>query len=304
MTAFEVRPKLCVVVSRWSRGSRAPLLALALALPLAACSGRARAKSHVALGEALERKGKIDEAVEAFRRAIDESPDFSVPHRHLGVIMRERGDPRGALESLTRAVSFDPSDAIALAHRGSVLIQLGDPAHAYEDCQGAAKLDPNNQTAQICLCTAGPFANEPKVAREGCERAIQINPQSVPYAVFAAAGKLAEDAEDKNGAIVAYQDLLKVAPEMLDVYPRLARLHIAKGELDDAIALLTRCLGRDPKYGPAHLVLAEIHAGTKHKTLASYHLKSATDAGMVVDLELRATIEALAATPDSGEPTK
>ncbi|MBI4818523.1 MAG: tetratricopeptide repeat protein [Deltaproteobacteria bacterium] len=283
-------------------------VALAVALVLAsACSGRARAKSHIALGDAMMERRKVDEAISAYKKAVEESPDFSDAHRSLGIAFFEKGETQPAIDSLTRAISLDPSDPLALAHRGMAYVRASDAARAFADCSGAIKIDPkmpppSAQLAHSCVCLSGTFTAALEAARAACERAIQINPQRAFPAVYAAAAKLAEAAHDSDAAIIAYEDMIRLAPKVLDAYPRLARLKLEKGERDSAIATLNACFAIDPAYGPAHLLFAELAAKDGKPELASYHLKAASAAGMKIDVELRATIEAI--RPDSAGPTK
>ena len=58
-----------------------------------------KAASHCFKGEQLAREGKIDEAIQAFRRAISIDPQYATAHHNLGVLLRQQGLLNEAIES-------------------------------------------------------------------------------------------------------------------------------------------------------------------------------------------------------------
>ena len=58
--------------------------------------------------------GKTDDALRAYRVAIDHSPDTAFLYRERGVIEREHGDADAALADFRKAVALDASDAASL----------------------------------------------------------------------------------------------------------------------------------------------------------------------------------------------
>ena len=70
-------------------------------------------------GEQLAGEGKIDEAIEAFRRAISIDPQYAPAHNNLGVLLRQQGLLNEAIESYTRATSIEP-DCLTSAPMGQI----------------------------------------------------------------------------------------------------------------------------------------------------------------------------------------
>jgi tetratricopeptide (TPR) repeat protein len=58
---------------------------------------------YVDLGRVLQRSGKRDEALAAYRRGLELDRESAAAHLRLGVILGERGDMRGAEEGFSRA---------------------------------------------------------------------------------------------------------------------------------------------------------------------------------------------------------
>lgn len=94
--------------------------------------------------------GRLDEARDAYQKAIAATPDSAVLYREFGMVERRRGDADAALTQFNKAVALDPADAIALAQAGELLEARGD-------FQGA-------ETAYRNAATADPFAGYDKKA--------------------------------------------------------------------------------------------------------------------------------------------
>jgi tetratricopeptide (TPR) repeat protein len=87
--------------------------------------------------------GRLDAARNAYRRALEGSPESAFLHRELGVVERRRGDLDTALAELKRAVELDPSDATSLVQIGEILEERQDYAGATEAYRAAAEIEPS-----------------------------------------------------------------------------------------------------------------------------------------------------------------
>ena len=63
---------------------------------------------HNNLGTSLEHVGRIDEAVEAFRRAARLDPADALTRKNLGIALNRRGDKLGALQAFQEALRLRP----------------------------------------------------------------------------------------------------------------------------------------------------------------------------------------------------
>src|SRR5918992_124172 len=85
---------------------------------------------HTTLGNVLQDRGALDEAVKAYRRAIRLKPDFCEPYNDLGTAYFAQGHPVRAIESYLRAAELRPDHAVAQANLGSIYRKLGLPREA------------------------------------------------------------------------------------------------------------------------------------------------------------------------------
>ena len=87
--------------------------------------------------------GRRDEAVEQFRRAIEQRPGFALAHNNLGNVLRESGRSDEALTQFRRAIELDPADALARTNLGQLLMERGQAEEALPHCEEAVRLLPS-----------------------------------------------------------------------------------------------------------------------------------------------------------------
>lgn len=178
-----------------------------------------RAVSEDAFGTALRTEGRLDEAIERYRRAVALDPAYAAAHNNLGIALREGGAFEEALEHYREAVRLEPSAqsqynlANALAAEGS----LEEAAVLYR-------------------------------------AAIAEQPDLVPAlhnlgTVLHMQGNLSE-AEQR------LRQALELAPDLAEAHNRLGRLLSAQGRLDEAIATFRRAVELAPDFTEAQNNLA------------------------------------------------
>src|SRR5262247_1368515 len=89
--------------------------------------------------------GKVDDAMRAYRVAIDHSPETGFLYRERGVIERERGDADAALADFRKAISLDSSDAASLVEVAQILDARNDFDAALTAYNDALALEPNER---------------------------------------------------------------------------------------------------------------------------------------------------------------
>ena len=101
-----------------------------------------------ALGGALLAKGDLDQAVERFNVALASQPDYFDAHYNLASALAAQGNYDGAAKQFGEAVRLNPEDANAQANLGTALAQLGRLAEAKSHYEAALRIDPSNQLAR------------------------------------------------------------------------------------------------------------------------------------------------------------
>ena len=101
-----------------------------------------------ALGGALLAKGDVSGAMTHFNAALASEPDYFDAHYNLGNVFAAQGDFRAAAEQFSEAAKINPNDANAQANLGSALAALGRLNEAKSHYEAALRIDPSNQLAR------------------------------------------------------------------------------------------------------------------------------------------------------------
>lgn len=109
---------------------------------------------HYNLGNMLLERGRVDEAVRHFEKALDIAPNDSRPHHNLGVILDGRGQTDEALAHYQAAVRIDPRDSRAQINLGIALQRSGETTQAMSHYQLALRFDPTNALAHNNMAVA------------------------------------------------------------------------------------------------------------------------------------------------------
>jgi tetratricopeptide (TPR) repeat protein len=99
-------------------------------------------KRLFALGAALHRQGRIDDAVRAYGRAIVFDPGFADAYANLGVALRAQGKSEAAVACAARAIALQPDRANFHSNLGNALRDQGRHEDAATALQQALRLAP------------------------------------------------------------------------------------------------------------------------------------------------------------------
>ncbi|HVP53910.1 MAG TPA: tetratricopeptide repeat protein [Candidatus Eisenbacteria bacterium] len=106
------------------------------------------AVANNALGGALLARGDLAGAMKYFDVALTSQPDYFDAHYNLGNVFAAQGNFRGAAEQFGEAAKLNPRDANAQANLGTALAQLGRLGEARAHYEAALRIDPSNQLAR------------------------------------------------------------------------------------------------------------------------------------------------------------
>ena len=113
------------------------------------------ARRLAAKGSQLMREGKMAEAVETLKGAIDHDDNNARAHYFYGqVVGRITGKERDALRHVEKAISLEPGNATMLAEAASLSLAAGMNVRAVRHAQEALSLDPTNSKASAVISQA------------------------------------------------------------------------------------------------------------------------------------------------------
>lgn len=210
---------------------------------------------HFNLALALERLGKIPEALQGYQRAIELDPKITVAHLNRGAILAR--DPKQLAEgiaSLQQAVRLNPNLAASYYHLGMALERSRNFQGAFDSYRKASLLAPDHYGNAMQLAHLLERAGKVEQALVEYQKIAAIhskNPQ-VPFQMGMASEKL----EKFGDAIAHYRKSLDLAPNYIPALNNLAFVlatrtgHLSPGE---AVNLATRAASLTQHQQPAIL---------------------------------------------------
>jgi serine/threonine-protein kinase len=214
---------------------------------------RARAASAAANNErglALAEMGRWDEAVAAYRKALDLKPDIAEAHNNLGALLAEQDKAAEAEKEYQEALRISPDLSEAYVGLGNLLAAQGKPVEAGQEYREALRLKPDYAEAHtslgILLAAQGKAAEAEGEFRE----AIRLRPDyPVAHynlgALLARQGKAAEAERE-------YREALRLQPDDPKAHFKLGNELRAKGRTDEAVAEYRKAIELRPDYAEAH----------------------------------------------------
>ena len=107
--------------------------------------------AHSNLGDALLKKGQLDEAVTEFRKALEIDPDYPEANNNLGYALTKKGKWADAIPFYRAALRVRPNYSQAHNNLGISLAQMGRSDEALAEFREALRIDPDYAKAHSNL---------------------------------------------------------------------------------------------------------------------------------------------------------
>ena len=137
------------------------------------------AEAYYNMGVILKKQGKLDEAIEAFNKALSIKPDYAEAYYNMGNALKNQGKLKEAIEAYNNAISIKPDYAEAYSNMGNALQEQGRLDEAIEAFKKALSIKPDHARAQnnlgLTLYDQGKFDE----AILALKKAIAIEPDLV-----------------------------------------------------------------------------------------------------------------------------
>jgi tetratricopeptide (TPR) repeat protein len=214
------------------------------------------AGSHNYLASALQAQGRIEEAIAHYRKAISFEPETAEVYNNLGGALLAQGRLNEALGCFHEALRIRLEYADAHSNIGIVLARQGKLEEAKEYFSRALQLKPGHVSASNNLGLVLQWQGRTSEAMKYFNQSLQGKPD---YAeahynlgmLLQSQGRLGEAADH-------YRQALQNMPDDADVYYRLGSVLRLQGRLDEAAGHFRRALQIDPNYSPAREAMEAI----------------------------------------------
>ena len=177
---------------------------------------------HMDLANALTRKGKLDEAVPHYLRAIKLRPGYPKFHYNLGITLSRRGDLDEAIRHCRLAIELMPNYAKGHNGLGSLLSQKGETQEAIAHYKEAIRLNPEYDEPYYNLANSHLRAGRYEQAVANYRKAIRLRP-SYAHAHYGL-GIALERIGHIDQAIQHYAEAVRINPAHKEAKNRLDRL--------------------------------------------------------------------------------
>ena len=107
------------------------------------------AEAHYNIGNTLKKQGKLEEATEAFRKALDIKPDYAEVYINMGNALQGQGKLDEAIKAYNKVISLKPNFAEAYNNIGVALKDQGKLDEAIEAYNKCLSLKPDYAEAWL-----------------------------------------------------------------------------------------------------------------------------------------------------------
>lgn len=206
------------------------------------------------LGEALERIGALDAAIDAYRRASAERPAFRKAANNLILTLVKAGKGEEALERARARVATAPTDPDPRFTLGLAESEQ-DVEAAIKTFRSVLQLDPRHTLARYNLALVLKRADRLPEAVEALQQALDIEPR--PEALYTL-GVIYWQQGDSDRAASALRAAVAADARYTDAHYTLGAVLAARGDWKGAAGALRRAIALRPDLPGAHYSLAHV----------------------------------------------
>jgi superkiller protein 3 len=196
------------------------------------------------LGNLLLKKGRVDEAITHYQKALQINPAYATAHNNLGNLLIQLGRLDEAIAQLQKALQIKPNYAEAHNNLGNALLQNGQVDEAIVHYQKALQIKPDFAEAHYNLGMVLLQKGKVDEAMVHLQKALQIKPDDAKahYSFGNALLKMGEVDE----AMVHLQKALQIKPDNARAHYDLGNALSQKGRVDEAITHYQKALQIKP----------------------------------------------------------
>ena len=241
VVSTEERGLLVEIQALMEKGQRKEALAKVKASPLTPKS----AALQFNLGNLHFEEGELEEAVEAYREALELYPSFRRAHRNLAMALVRLDQLEDALPPLLEAVKLGDVDGATYGLLGYCRLQQGEWASALQAYRMAQLSEPDvaEWKAGVAQCLQNLEAREEAAAL--LDEVVQARPEEASYALLLASVRMELGAMEK--AVAALELPRRLGRLDADGLLLLGDLHLREGRVDDAKAIIAEAFAGETK---------------------------------------------------------
>ncbi len=230
------------------------------------------ASSHHRLALALASLGQRIPAIAHFRQVLHQQPDHGEALAHLGVALAEEGQRQEAIACLEQTLRLHPTAAPTLHNLGVALAQEGRLAEAAQSLERAVQYQPDYAEAYYSLGSVLEQSGRKEEAIARFRRCLQLQPSHA--GACNNLGLVLTETKQQHEAVILLQHAVRLRPDMKEAHNNLGLAYTDLGRFAEAEACFGEALRLDSRYAEAHSNLGNNYKeqGRAEEALACYQL--------------------------------
>jgi type IV pilus biogenesis/stability protein PilW len=255
-------------------------------------AGRESAAFYLDIGVALYQKGRLDQAIAEFNKAIELNPRDAEAYNYRGSAYLQKGQVDLAISDYDQVLRLKPRDAEVYTDRGVAYGAKGQFDRAIADFNRAIELKPSYALAWSCR--GGMYLHKGQLDRAIADfsKAVEVDPG---YAMgYNNRGTAYMQQKRYDQAIFDFDKALRLDPRQASAYANRGIVYFEKGQIDRAITDLTKALEIDSGVAPAYEARAKAYTNQGEYQKAWQDVDRAQKLGMKVDQDFLRDLRKLA----------
>jgi tetratricopeptide (TPR) repeat protein len=185
------------------------------------------------MGNALASLGRLVEAESAFKLAIAQKKNWSMPHSALGALLMRGKRDAEAEQSFRQALKIDAQDGVALRLLSELRLRAGDAKDALNLAMRATAIPEAPSSAWIVLASAQRANGDTTAAKTTLDRVLGEEPENV--AALLERADVYIDQKNFDPAITDLRAAAKAKPSEKTITSRLAYVLQQAGKSEEAL---------------------------------------------------------------------
>ena len=207
------------------------------------------ARQHLNYGIALQKAGRLDEAVEEYHVALGFEPSSAKAHYNLASVLMAQDKIDEAAEHFATALRFDPEAIDYRYHYAYALERLGRDDEARLQYEAAVRSKPKSATYHYGYAVHLERTHRLDEAIAQFRQTLRLKPDDVEahYEMgnaFSAKNELEE-------AKAHYLEAIRLDPKRADVRNNLGNIYLRQEQISQAVVEYEEALRLDPKFKSA-----------------------------------------------------
>ena len=207
------------------------------------------AKPHFDYGSALQKEGRLEEAVEQYKIGLQFNPKDARAHTSLAVALTGQSKFDAAVPHMETALRLEPNNPDFHLVYGTLLQRIGHNDEAALHFETAIRLKPDSVEAHYSYAAflAGLGNNDEYISE--LRRVLQLRPD-YSYAELRLADALFANGNLKE-AEGHYLAVLRADPKSTVAYNSLGKVYLNQGQISQAMIQFSEALRLNPEYKEA-----------------------------------------------------